>query len=181
MKKKLKVKKSFDINRRTWLNGTWIAAGVAHESMLFSPDVRGMCCLGVYAEACGVSPRKMSGHGDYSDSEIWAPYRIPENSSLRKLMSPPANAEDEYCNTSKTHGSLVTINDNEEMSLEQREKKIQKTFKTVGVTVKFTGTYPKKVLAFVAQEKEKEKERKKAARLHHDTIIVGGRNSDFTG
>jgi hypothetical protein len=129
---KSKPVKSFTIDRKKWINGEsarrLVAAGRSDEASSNLRTVEGlMCCLGFYAQACGVRTAKLT--------ECATPYFLQSEDSTKLKSSLGSN--------SWTVQELVTANDCEGVPAEDIEKKVKSLFKSVGVTVKYTGEYPR--------------------------------------
>ena len=138
MKKAKKISfgdvKSFTINRKYWArgNGTDVS-----NHLLNRNGTR--CCLGFYAQACGIPDKELRGVGLVSDvvrsSTVEWNTRLADDSKLL------AFAQDK-----PTTQALVDTNDSyigeyrsSPASEEEREKKIANLFKRFGITVKFVG------------------------------------------
>lgn len=118
--------KAFVIDRLIWLRGE------RNSALLRDSDCK-RCCLGIYAEACGVADGLMVSTAD--------PAELDE-ASKKTLCDAGGDwlfGEDEYSHrNSKATNDLIYANDTSMLSSEpQREKNIARIFAENGVTVTF--------------------------------------------
>lgn len=113
----------FVINREKWANGHTMRHASIGVPMLLHAATDSQCCVGFYAEACGV-PR-------------W----LLKNVSTLKLgleemyfTVPPVPAD--------ALSELYDRNDSTEGSLEDRERDLSRIFLEHGFEVEFVGEYP---------------------------------------
>lgn len=124
----LRVLKNFTIKRENWLS---YEAQRKEEvaSYLREPDTRRMCCLGVYLRSCGV-PTDALERVDYPENLL--------SESHLNLAEKAGLVEWPGSNT-KVTSQLAKANDSKRLTRFEREARIKKLFKTLGVAIKFTG------------------------------------------
>lgn len=117
--------KAFTIDRSRWLNGH--SNKVWSETSTLCSYTDKQCCMGFYAEACGVPRERLKGCG-----------------ALAQLFdSERAKIHEEL--SSQLAYDFYATNDAKNMSRDKREQVLTKRFKDkLGVKVKFVGRYPKK-------------------------------------
>lgn len=125
--------KQFTIDRGMWACGTQQKRSADLEN---TPDTALLnstglqCCLGFYAAACGVPDNRLL--------DVAYPPEL-EDDDQRKL-DPKICAD----GGSGLSYALASINDAKTLPPKRREQQIATKFKTIGVTVRFKGTYPTK-------------------------------------
>jgi len=90
----------------------------------------GMCCLGFYARACGVSPLKVYGKGTPSELDS---KKYPEQ--MNWLLN-----ENRYGDESEVANELIGTNDNADMDYpcaREQEKRIRQLFAEQGIKIRF--------------------------------------------
>lgn len=95
-----------------------------------------MCCLGFRCEQMGIPKKDLLGA--VTPDSLSELYDIPD--LIEKVGS--YDGYDAYDDTPFTQ-EAVNINDNTDLSPEEREKAITKHFKKIGVIVEFKGRYKK--------------------------------------
>lgn len=117
--------KSFTIDRGKWLNGRIIRVSEEKlDSQLLDLDTGLMCCLGIYAKACGVPEDILYNKGEPADLYRWN----TENDKIEDLF------------TKVPVALLIETNDDTKESSKNREKWVKKYFRDAGITVRFRGT-----------------------------------------
>jgi|SRR5580698_3376967 hypothetical protein len=143
MKKQVKEKKivedvkEFVVKRKTWYRGK------GSENSCLLNDAGRMCCLGFYAEACGLdrktirdlsSPRdavQITQQGETTSKDGDIVCRKSNVVWSTKLVSNVYMINIPTCNT------MMEVNDNKKLSDEERETKLTALFKRLGIKVKF--------------------------------------------
>ncbi len=127
------MKKSFTINRSTWRFGGYDKYKQFGLTKLLNTQGY-MCCLGSISEQCGV-PRKDLLNIDY-------PYDLlsQHHDLVSFLREKPTNSI--FANNTFLAQQAANINDNSNISNEERETRLIELFKTEGYTISFTGEYP---------------------------------------
>jgi hypothetical protein len=113
MKKEVK---EFTINRSRWHTGEGTKGW---KSALFVPETKRMCCLGFYGKCLGRTQKDMS-------KKLWLQDTTTYEYSVGVL---------DY----DTQTDLANVNDDEDMTLPQKEKEIKAIFAKKGIKVKFVG------------------------------------------
>ena len=122
---------AFNINRKVWgrgeRGGFLLAVRESPESG--TPAQINMCCLGIYARACGVGVKRLKNVAMPSQMEG----RIPE--ALEVFV------EHDFLGRDDSHVAfdLASINDQRNISDSDREAEITKKFAEIGIKVKFVG------------------------------------------
>ena len=127
---------TFTVDRAKWLVGNYEA-----NTYLRSAE-RGtsgkMCCLGFYGrQVCGLKAKDITN--------------VTNLSLLPKLEGVPGLEPFVRMEDATTFADdIMVINDDGELPLRDREKQLKAKFAEQGIVIKFTGTYPKRLLAKVA-------------------------------
>jgi hypothetical protein len=116
------------INRAKWRTGHYgkNQTGMGISQLLNNKGY--MCCLGFRCHQMGIPKKDLLG--------MASPNSISNNWDIPDLTN-------SYSNTEFTL-EAVRINDDGKLTSEEREIAITEHFATIGVTVEFTGKYPKK-------------------------------------
>lgn len=130
--------KEFTIDRRRWLRG--------NQNGTLRDWNNNRCCIGFYAGACGFKIDKLS----YADTLHYTLLTFLRNTSkndltyvdfpkaLRKAFeSVNENVKEKHNENKSIFTELYKVNDDPNISDEQREKFIIKTFKKFGIKVTF--------------------------------------------
>jgi hypothetical protein len=141
--------KAFTIDRSKWACGENAnrltemgRRDEGNETALLTDHGR-MCCLGFYAKACGVPNKSLKGIGEPCDLTPRQGMKLSEKilrieeNNYRYSKDDPTH---HLVNKSVT-SDLIQVNDDMDVRLDKREKKIASLFKKVGINVKFTGKY----------------------------------------
>lgn len=137
VQKVVKDVKTFVVDRKKWLRGEG-----DENSCLLTRGNR-MCCLGFYAEACGL------------DRKVIRNIATPSN-AVKVTKGEPTAVDREYREVSRksdvvwktklvnisgddsiTCGRMMSVNDDEDITDEVRETKLTALFKALGIKVKF--------------------------------------------
>lgn len=108
---------SFVINRAVWLRGEG-----GEKSVLFRPEDKKMCCLGIYLSECGVDTHRMR---DVGEPGLLSDEMVPSWTRTAAKGTPVCE--------------LIQVNDDEQISDAVREQAITEKFARQGVTVTFEG------------------------------------------
>lgn len=119
--KKLTDVKEFTVQRSKWLRGNM------NISRLLNNKGK-MCCLGFYSKACGIQNEDIKN--------ISAPEDISNNVS--KNWKTRLLKFNNRVNTAKCF-KLMQINDSSSINDEERERRLTKQFKILGIKVNFVG------------------------------------------
>ena len=117
------------IDRSKWLRGEG-----AEKSALLRPEDGKLCCLGFYAQVCGIEAEAMSGASTPTD--------VPDHDGM---WGPSADwlFDHEYGDVSADCHRLMKCNDYfsifDEINEEDRERDIAAIFAQYGVEVEFVG------------------------------------------
>lgn len=128
--KKLKAVKEFAIDRSKWHTGDARnnrRGDAIIDSALYVQTTKRMCCLGFFGAACGLSKTKMTGHGYLTDLNGY---------------DFETNQIEEFFEDRLPHylqKNLARINDDDDMTLPEKEKNIKDIFSKRGIKVKFVG------------------------------------------
>lgn len=143
-KKVLKDIKTLTIKRSKWLRGK----GEQASSLLNSRSGK-MCCLGQYAESCGIKPDQMKNLASPAELlNYLGGSEFVENVNGTLVKTKPQNIEWKtklvmgkptcYDNTVIASVMMSTNDDDDgEFTEEAREQKLTRLFKRIGVKVKF--------------------------------------------
>ena len=114
----------FWIDRSRWARKDQLGLNTNGVSQLLNPE-GGMCCLGFYARACGVSPDKILNMG--------SPPSIPNVPSQMGWL-----IRNDHLDSSSIAISLITANDQQGYSLKpkEQEKKIRDLFAKQDIKVR---------------------------------------------
>lgn len=126
-KKETKIVHSFVINEDQWIHGTkekWVS-----NSGLRLDDGK-MCCLGFYAQSCGVKAMDLLGLGEPCELSSTL---IRSNKKLELLFDEPLALIQK-----PEVDELIEVNDQDGLTLAQRKSKVKKLFRELGVKVEFT-------------------------------------------
>lgn len=104
------------IKRSKWLRGD------DSESYLLRESDNKMCCLGFLARKCGLAPKEIRGH------------MTPEDTYSTKF---PTSIVDKSTANTRTCGTLMTINDDPDLTDAERERKLTALFKRIKIGVRF--------------------------------------------
>ena len=117
------------IDRAKWRTGGYshIQTGEGGTALLNNDGF--MCCLGFRCHQMGIPKKDLLG------KEV--PETLSKNWVIPDLIDSVGNDTD-FTNTA------IEINDDRDITREEREKEITEHFATIGVTVEFKGKYPKK-------------------------------------
>jgi hypothetical protein len=122
---------SFVIDRERWLNGDNPERG---RSVLRA-ESGAMCCLGFYAEACGLTPEQLDDVSDPSDIGGAGKADVPlEMQWLVRRFGP---GELDWMVPSDACNDLTWTNDMD--TVFNREQAIERLFELRGIKVEFTG------------------------------------------
>jgi len=114
------------IDRSKWRTGGFGKDKTGKGSTMLLNGGGYMCCLGFRCHQMGIPKEDLLG-------KIF-PSTLSEKWDIPDLLN-----NDEYNSDFTT--TAVDINDDSNLNIKEREKRIKKHFATIGVTVKFTGEY----------------------------------------
>lgn len=120
---------AFNINRKTWgrgQRGGYLFNFIKQNDEGDQIDQVNMCCLGVYARACGISVKRLNKKSMYSNLNG----RLPVGIKLFLV--------DSYEDTNLA-GDLASFNDSRDSSDDYKEANIIKKFAELGIKVRFVG------------------------------------------
>jgi hypothetical protein len=138
MAKKPQIVHELVIDERRWLHAEKDDPEGNYEGMLRNEEGK-MCCLGFFAQSCGVKAKDMLNLGMPADLN-----RIP-----KKLREMAFDAEDfgdgdvDY-STKDVIQDLADANDEEGLTLARRKQRITRLFRQIGVGVTFVNPVVKK-------------------------------------
>lgn len=124
----------FTVERSRWFRGK----GSTASALMVDGDR--MCCLGFLAMRCGLKAHEITGEGDLGTLGEDLPGRMRELSQqLPSLISISRSDDDEnlLVKTTNTHDLIVTVNDDQNIDDETRERELTRLFSTAGITVEF--------------------------------------------
>lgn len=131
----LKPNHSFTIDRARWLNGRTM---YGENSYLLRVSDRLMCCLGFMAESCGVNTGSMEDVETVSCIANDLDTRLPNE--LQFLVT--TGGEPGYAwRDSHAAIELMKVNDDANLTPEEREERLISIFRSHGVEVRFVGSY----------------------------------------
>lgn len=143
--KRSKRQRELVVDRAIWLRGS--------GGSFFEPENKGMCILGLYLrEVVGITKNKLLDKG--SPEDVLETYTRPKdflnrlaNAQACWLLDTPDNLGglsqkelQEECSDSEAANELISLNDNEDLSDEDREEQIKEHFKQFNVKVRFIGS-----------------------------------------
>ena len=119
--------KSFTIKREQWLSGAVLKANSkAHhgelESSLRDPETGLQCCLGFYCRAAGFKTKQ-----------------ITSEALLSTLWVSVSNS-DQFAEVRESESMFAEVNDSPTITQHERERRIKKGFKNLGIKVVFQGS-----------------------------------------
>ena len=120
--------KEFTIDRAEWVNGGR-DPDKSGESGLLNPEDNA-CCLGFYANACGVPWDKLFNMD------------TPRELLTTRRITLPLMLDEHKC-TSYFARLCMDINDESSLCAKERERQLRAAFKEHDVKIKFVGRYPK--------------------------------------
>ena len=124
---------AFNINRKNWGRGTRGGYLLQVRNVIDSVEKQvNMCCLGIYARACGVGVKRLKELTMPSTIEG----RVPK--SLNKFLI-TSNWYAGKMDDSNLAGDLASYNDDTDTSDEEKEALIIAGFAQIGVKVRFVG------------------------------------------
>ncbi len=132
MKNKYKLPKTIVVNRAKWLHG-----GRKQDSVLCDKAKR-MCCLGFAAEQSGVDKDILYNSFNPADmANNTEAVHVPGLTNVYTSFG--------YKGTHNSNFSeeAISINDDEELTLVQRERALQKLARKYKRKFRFTGKYPR--------------------------------------
>lgn len=117
------------IDRAKWRTGgnSTIRTGEGSTALLNLDGF--MCCLGFRCHQMGIPKKELLGRG--------VPEALSKNWDIPDLVN-EIGSDTDFTDTA------IEINDDRDITREEREKEITEHFATIGVTVEFKGKYPKK-------------------------------------
>lgn len=127
---------TFTVDRAKWLVGNYDTRSYLRSHELGTTGK--MCCLGFYGrQACGLKAKDLDG--------------VLNLSMLGDTNNMPGLAPFVEGDTNDTQFAIdiMDINDDSDLPLRDREKKLKAKFAEQNILIKFTGTYPKWLLAKV--------------------------------
>ena len=156
MKKESKEKHKLVISRKRWVNGSnsdeafsdeaFIHGNNKGESLLLN-DKNNMCCLGFFAKSCGLKPKNIRVGEPTEIFNTVVPHDRDkliakiEDTPFKKLIvnygSKDIRYNDNYQNSSKICRDLIAVNDDPDIPISKREKKITSLFNKINVEVQF--------------------------------------------
>lgn len=123
------------IDRRKWLNGALVKGTHTYSALLHSATGR-MCCLGFYAEACGIAKSAMK--------DISTPDMLENDGAIEGLLPKEMEwlvmRDGDEASPSGMSASLVAANDAAELTEQEREAQIAMLFGQQGISVEFVGS-----------------------------------------
>lgn len=131
----MKKLKKLVITRSKWFRGKMDG----RSSLLIDPEdsysitenVGKMCCLGFYGrQICGLNLKDLRGQGTPEDVKKW-----PSDDPL--VIKPTSQQGYPYTLDSTICHEMVKTNDNKKITEKQREARLTKLFKKIGVNVTF--------------------------------------------
>lgn len=124
---------AFNINRKVWGRGSRGGWLLQVREVVDSVEKQiNMCCLGIYARACGVGVNRLRDNAMPAS----IPGRLPK--SLNVFLEDSELYEGSVTN-SNLAGKLAEYNDDRDLTDAEREERIIKGFASVGIRVKFVG------------------------------------------
>jgi hypothetical protein len=120
---------AFNINRKVWGRGQRGGFLLNVKELADSVQIN-MCCLGIYARACGVGVKRLKNLA--MPSSISG--KVPK--SLGVFLEPNKHIGIEDTNLAS---DLASYNDSSDLSDEVREQRIIEGFAEVGIKVRFVG------------------------------------------
>lgn len=133
--------KAFTVDRSTWINGQmkqiYENAGLDRPNSMLLNDQGQMCCLGFYAQACGIPRNKLDGVASPESVNIGVEVAL-------KRFGPIVESGAGWSGfmNSELASDLMAANDKGAVSPKRREQRIARLFKKGGIKVKFIGEYP---------------------------------------
>ena len=140
-KKVVKDVKKFTVVRKDWYRGK------GTDKSCLANSANKLCCLGFYAEACGLD-RKTIRNLPSPEEAVRATKGKHVNTIYDKSVTRESGVvweteltacyyrSDDDCNTSLC-SDLMNINDDQELKEEEREKQLKEKFKEIGIKVIF--------------------------------------------
>lgn len=110
------------IDRPSWLRGE-----SDFRSKLLRSEDNKKCCLGFYSLACGLPEEAIRDRGTVTNACFGGSYPVPEE--MQFLVHGRISSE--------VGGQLMRINDNSNISDDEREKQLTSIFASHGVEVEF--------------------------------------------
>lgn len=114
---------AFTIDRNIWYRGH------STGSMLLRLEDGGMCCVGIYLEACGVPRAALKDHAAAHCVDV----PLPDDAKWLRDFNKPQM----YNDSSAAAGNLYLCNDDPVISEPDREAQVAAGFAAQGVTVTF--------------------------------------------
>jgi hypothetical protein len=154
MVKKAKRLRRVVINRKKWLTGELLAAGVVTDSGLLEDGYQ--CCLGFVCEAAGIPRRALRGQG--APADLVDGDNPISQATIKKREILLTQAGMVKVGTTAYHPASVQkameVNDTEGTSRPVRERRIAALLARVGWKAVFVGAYPEKAIAKARWEAE---------------------------
>lgn len=134
MSKRYKDVKKFVVKRSKWFRGR------GNTLSRLQTDNQ-MCCLGFYAKECGLKKKNITdvvspGEIEYEIKDIWDTFLLARISNIYD-SDPDDPGLTDIIIDSEIANSLMEINDDVNISDEDREYKLKELFKEQGIKVKF--------------------------------------------
>lgn len=125
---------TFTIDREKWLRGGLSPIASATPIPLLLDDQGRRCCLGFYAQACGLSDEQLANVSDPSEVGGVGQGAIPSemNWLVRHDRFRDEVRPSDACN------ELTWTNDSPYTGPDQREREVARLFEERGITVEFT-------------------------------------------
>ena len=134
--------KILKINRQKW--------GVGDEGgSLLNKDTRKYCCLGFFAKQVGYRDNDISEIGSPSDFVTAIDEPAKRTKRIEKLKPLLTVEKNNFASDNRICKNLMSVNDSKSdhyKNPKKRESRITELFKQIGITVKFSGEYPKRMM-----------------------------------
>lgn len=127
-------KKSFTIDRATWRCGGREQSDKHHGSgaTLMLNEEGFKCCLGHIASQCGFTDKQLFNHG--------RPSQVVKGAGTKPTGFLTETDNSNIVDSLLTHAAIA-INDDENISFEERETELAKIFRNAGYEISFIGKY----------------------------------------
>lgn len=134
-----KYEQTFTVDRSKWLNSHTF---LEHESVLYAKKGKQemMCCLGFVCNQLGIPKKDLIdwGHPDGLADKWDIPYLLKSTTTNFTEVGKKIIWSD-----SELASDAIDINDDESISLKEKERKLKLLFNQHGLNIKFVGKYPK--------------------------------------
>jgi len=124
---------TFEVKRSEWIRGqselSALLVEKAHRSV--EHPGRKKCCLGFFANACGISDSQIKGIGSPASCPNFEPEVSADWNALMRGDPPVCRWNSDLCN------DLMSCNDTRTLTDDKREAELTKLFSKLGHTVEF--------------------------------------------